>query len=132
MLNNSFPNITAKTVLWVAVLPDELERQGDPTREIEKAFYEWLKGFDMPFEKAGATLHFIPLPKTLSVALGVKVMEFESDTLPLFEVGKHVAEIAVANAQLIRALTALGFQNADSITKRFFTTEFRKVPKEQP
>jgi len=116
MLNKTFPDITAKTTLWVAVLPDQLAHQGDPTREIKEAFYG---GLSKPFEKAGATLHFISLPKTQSVALGVKVMEFEADTLTVFEVGKHVAEIAVANARLIRALTALGFQNTDSITKRF-------------
>ncbi len=124
MLNQLSPDITAKTTIWMAVVPEECERQAERTPEVSLAFElgqtELLKN--------GVRLHFISVPGTHKVALGVPVREFKATEFTLLDINSLVTECAVAKATLIPILRALGFERAESIAQLFLTTELRKVP----
>ena len=126
MLNQSFPDITAKITLWVGVLPAECERQADWTNEVNLAFEE---GQGKPFYKDGFLLHFTSVPNVDEVGLGMKVMEFEATEVSILEISNFVSECAAAKAKFVPVLNTLLFRNAETIAKFFFTTELRSVPR---
>ncbi|MCR4311266.1 MAG: hypothetical protein NUV54_01725 [Candidatus Taylorbacteria bacterium] len=123
MLNQSFPNITAVTTLWVGIQPEECDRQAQWTPDVSRAFEKEKASF----KQNGVEIHFIEVPGTNSVALGVRIKEFEVGQCLPFRMDRLTEEASSAKADAVKVLKELGYREIEKEVGFFFTTSFRRV-----
>lgn len=119
MLNEANSDLQAKTIFWMGILPEEVERQEKWTsQEIDLAFESGKK-----IKKNGVEFHFISVPTTPQVGFGIKLLEFDSSELKTIKFEDLIFGCGILKEKLGGALKELGFYNVDKIISMFFTTE---------